>query len=165
MDFETLDPQEVKSSLKEKFDEVDTVLPNIFDELVKINWTPHPALDGKRVKDPDRPEIFFVWGDGYKCHIPNPTTYNNLFNTWSGVMKLDPDELAQIAPGPPLTSGAILARAKDTAPVFLVTNGKKHHIKNPSVMGYCSFNWNAVVIVPPIMLDAIPTGPVIDAGD
>lgn len=165
MDFETLDPQEVKSSLKAKFDDIETALPNLPGDLIKVNWTPHPALDGKRVKDPNEPAIYFVWNDGYKCHIPDPTTYNNLFRSWGGILKLDPEELAQIATGPPLTSGAILARAKDTAPVYLITNGKKHHIKNPNVMEYCWFRWDAVVVVPPIMLDAIPTGPIVDAGD
>ncbi len=160
-----LDPEEVRSSIKTIHEQLDTELPTIAGDLKKVTWTPHPGLDGKRVKDPKYPAIYFVWRDGYKCHIPDPATYNNLFRDWSGVLKVDTEELAQIATGPPLTSGAVLARGKGTAAVFLVTNGRKHHVKNPNVMNYCWFNWSAVVEVPPVMLDFVPTGPVIDAGD
>jgi len=114
--------------------------------------SPRPDLNGLRVKLPNRPEIYLI-DEGYKRHIPNPQTYNNLFRDWSGiVVDIDIDE---IPTGVPITSGAILTRGAGTAEVYLVANNKKRHVFN---MDKYWFSWQRVYIVPRILLNCIPDG-------
>jgi len=118
---------------------------------------PRPDLAGLRVKTPNRPEIYLIDPDGFRRRIPNPQTYNNLFRDWNGVV-VDID-ITQIAESSPLTSGAILARADGTAPVFLISNGVKRWVTSPATMDKYYFNWNRVYVVPGALVDFIPSGP------
>jgi hypothetical protein len=118
--------------------------------------SPRPDLAGLRVKLPNRPEIYLIDPDGYRRWIPNPETYNNLFRDWNGVVT--DINIDQIALGSPLTDGAVLARAVNSAPVYIVSNGMKRWITSPAVMDKYSFNWSRVYTVPHVLVDFIPHG-------
>jgi hypothetical protein len=122
--------------------------------------TPAPAprqdLAGARIEASGSPDIYLVDDDGTARHIPDPTTYSNLFRDSSGIQMVDP---ASVASGPALTSGAYLAIAQETMQdVYLVSNGQKRHVVSPAVMDRFWFNWNTVKPVPQSTLDAISTG-------
>ena len=116
-------------------------------------------LWGLRVKLPNRPEIYLI-DRGYRRWIPNPATYNNLFRDWNGVV-IDIDIL-QIPLGPQISSGAVLAKAVGTAPIYLVDQGTKRWIVSPDVFNRYHFAWGRVYSQPAAIIDPIPVGPAID---
>lgn len=117
---------------------------------------PRPDLNGQRIGNPTTRAIYLVDG-GYRRHIPNPATYDNLFRDWDGVV-WDPN-FSAIPEGTPLSDGATLARTSGTAPVYLISNGVKRWITAPAVMDRYNLSWERVVEVsPPVILDSIPSG-------
>jgi len=118
---------------------------------------PHPELAGQRMKSPAHPAVFLIDPEGYKRWIPNPATYNNLFVDWAGIY-VDADVI-YIDQGPSLSDGAFLAKASNSAAVYLVSNGQKRWITSPAVMNKYYFNWGAINVLPPAYLEAVPTGP------
>jgi hypothetical protein len=129
---------------------------------VKITYAPpatapRPDLAGKRIQAPGTPGIYLIDDDGTARHVPDPTTYNNLFRDWSGIQAVDP---ATVTAGPELTSGAYLATpASGGGAVYLVTNGQKRHVSSPASMDKFWFSWGTVQTVPQATLDALPNGP------
>jgi hypothetical protein len=121
---------------------------------------PRPDLNGLRVKLPGRPEIYLV-DQGYRRWIPNPTTFNNLFRNWNGIV--EEISITSIPQGQNISSGAILARAYGTAPVYLVDQGLKRWITSPAAMDRYNFAWGRIYELPAISLNAIPTGANINA--
>jgi hypothetical protein len=117
---------------------------------------PRPDLAGQRLMAPGQSAIYIVDPNGYLRHIPDPATYNNLFRDWNGVI-IDVN-LIDIAQGPPLTPGAVLALGSGTSPVYLVTNGVKDWITSPAAMDKYYFNWGRVLTVPDVLVDFIPNG-------
>jgi hypothetical protein len=122
------------------------------------NAIPHPGLNGQRVADKSGTDkgLYFIWDGGLKCWVPNPVTYTQIFQDWGGILYLDPDELAQIATGPDMTSGAGIFKSFDADPNFLVSNSQKHYITSPGVLAYCNFR--GAEVVSPVLLDLIPPG-------
>ena len=116
-----------------------------------------PDLAGLRVKLPTQPQIYLIDPSGARRWVPDPTTYNNLFRDWNGVVvHIDINEIFE---GTALTSGAILGRATNAAPVYLISNGVKRWITSPAVMDKYYFNWNRIYVMPPSAIDSIPSGP------
>src|ERR1700675_1641731 len=101
--------------------------------------------------------VFLVDPQGFLRWIPDPVTYNNLFRDWNSIV-VDID-LVNIAVGPALTSGAVLARGSSEAAVYLISNGTKQWITSPAAMDKYDLNWNTVVLVPNALVDSIPGGP------
>jgi hypothetical protein len=130
--------------------------------VVKVGATPQaagprPDLAGLRLKAPNNPAVYVVDPQGFLRWIPDPATYNNLFRDWNSIVT-DVD-LVNIAQGPALTEGAVLALGTGTAPVYLVSNGTKQWITSPAAMDKYDFNWNTIVQVPNVLINSIPTGP------
>lgn len=112
---------------------------------------------GARMKSLANPAVFLIDPEGYKRWIPNAATYNNLFVDWAGI--IENDDVINIYQGPPLSDGAFLAKASNSAAVYLVSNGQKRWITSPAVMNKYYFNWGAIKELPPAYLDAVLTGP------
>lgn len=144
---------------EEQFDSTPPLVTEV-DMSAERGPTPHPALDGRRVKLRGGVTIWFVWRGGYKTHVPDPTVYNNLFRSWDGFVELPADEIANIATGFSL-AGATMVRGRGTSPVYLVARDQKHHVTAPAVMDYCNFKWPTeanLLVVEPIFIDPIPPG-------
>jgi hypothetical protein len=130
---------------------------------------PHPGLNGKRIvlrwqeiKTPEDHAIYFVWGEGLKCVIPDSDTFHDLFPGVEGVIELSRAELNRIASGPALSTGAAIVRGKGQAPNYLVSNSHKHYITSPTVMAYCHFRGPKEI--PRAVIEAIPAAFDIDYG-
>jgi len=121
---------------------------------------PRPDLNGYRMKAPGDPKIYLV-DQGYRRWIPDPTTYNNLFRDWNGIVQ-DP-LILDVPENIPIASGTVLARGSGTAPVYLVEPSGKRWIASPHTMDVYYFSWDRVYNVPPVLLTAIPNGPTISA--
>jgi YVTN family beta-propeller protein len=119
--------------------------------------TPRPDLAGKRIQASGDPAIYLVDDDGTRRHIPDPTTYNNLFRDWTGIQAID---VSTVTSGPELTSGAYLAwHGVAGDPVYFITNGQKRRIASPTVMDKFWFDSSKVRTVSQSTLDALPNGP------
>lgn len=118
---------------------------------------PRVELAGARVKLPTRSEIYVIDPNGYRRWIPDPDTYNNLFRDWNGVIiDLDINDIPAAAP---LTSGAVLMRASNAAPVYIVSNGIKRWITSPAAMDKYYFNWARIYVLPSVVVDSVQRGP------
>jgi hypothetical protein len=117
---------------------------------------PRPDLSGLRLIAPNGGAIYLVDPHGYLRLIPDPTTYYNLFRDLNGIVT-DVD-LINIAMGPPLTSGALLAQGVGTLAIYLVSNGSKQLVTSPAAMDKYYFNYNTVAHVPYILVEYIPSG-------
>lgn len=122
--------------------------------------TPNPGFDGKRIVQKGGGPVYFVWRGGYKCHIPDPTTYGNLFTTWGNILELGKDQIDQIATGEPLTEGSAMGQGGGT--VYMFTNGKKHGVTSPAVMTYCQLNYG--IAYPNVIVNSVPDGIIINYG-
>jgi hypothetical protein len=134
-----------------------TAVPQVKISYSLVAARPDPELAGARIEAAGGPDIYLVDDDGTKRHIPDPTTYNNLFRDWTGIKVVD---TYAISSGPALTSGAYLGWdgvAGD--PIYLVSNGQKRHITSPTVMDKFWFDPTKVRTVPQSTLDALPNGP------
>lgn len=121
---------------------------------------PRPDLDGYRLKAPGDPRIYLA-DQGFRRWIPDPTTYNNLFRDWNGIVQ-DP-LIYDVPEGLQLASGTVLARGSGTAPVYLVEPGSKRWIASPHTMDVYYFSWDRIYVVPPVLLAGIPNGATISA--
>ena len=115
-----------------------------------------PDLSGLRIKSPTDTAIYLIDPEGYRRHIPNPETYENLFRDWNGIVAdINANDIAR---GPALSSGAVLAKSPGRAEVYLVSNGIKRHIASPAVMDKYYFDGGKVQTMSQSVLDSIPTG-------
>jgi hypothetical protein len=135
-----------------------------FETLVGVkadaSGAPRPDLNGYRLKGPGNPKIYLV-DQGYRRWIPDPTTYNNLFRDWNGIVE-DP-LIYDVPEGLQFASGTVLARGSGTAPVYLVEPGSKRWIVDPHTMDVYYFSWDRIYNVPPVLLAGIANGPNIAA--
>jgi 3-mercaptopyruvate sulfurtransferase SseA len=117
---------------------------------------PRPDLNGARVKDPNRAEIWLV-DEGRRRWIPDPSTYNNLFRDWNGIRQ--DLNVYDISTGLDISRGAWLGRRTGTPEVYLVSNNVKRWITSPAVMDKYHFAWQRVREVPREQLDRVQNGP------
>ena len=109
-------------------------------------------------KSPVNAAVYLVL-DGCKMHVPNPSTYNNLFNSWDCVEENSLADAVCICPDGALSDGAILAVQNGGGAVYLVSNGEKRHITSPATFENFCFDWAKIAsVVQAILLDSIPTG-------
>ena len=121
-----------------------------------ITPQPMPELNGLLLQLPGAPQVYLVL-NGFRCWIPDPTTFNNLFVPGATVY-LDIN-IGVVSEGPAITSGAVLAQAAGSPTIYLVTNGVKMAIPSPEIFNRYQFNWNTVQVVAPVLINFIPNGP------
>jgi len=115
----------------------------------------HPELNGARLQQVGRPEVYLVL-DGTRHWIPNPDTYNQLFRDWNGIQQVI--DITNIDEGAAITDRAVLMRAPNTAPVYLVSNGVKRWVTSPQAMDKYYLDWNKIQAVPQVVVNSVPTG-------
>lgn len=115
---------------------------------------PFPQFNGFRIKRPGDPRIWLI-DRGLKRHIPNESTFNNLFRNWSYREVLDIDA---IQTGPPISNGAFLGRAIGEVAVFLFDQHEKRHIVNEATMDKYNLNWGRICSLPKLVVEMTATG-------
>ena len=114
---------------------------------------PHPEVNGDLLKLPNTDPIYSVI-DGYRCHVPDRQTFNNLF---TGSATPEP-LLKVVSEGHPLSVGAMLVRAKGDEKVYLLSNGVKRWIPSRDIFNLYHFNAAGITDFPAIVVNSIPTG-------
>ena len=117
---------------------------------------PMPELNGLLLQLPGAPQIYLVL-NGFRCWVPDPQTLANLFVSNPSIFQ--DINIGVVAQGPALTSGAVLAEANGSAPVYLVTNGVKMWIPTPDIFNRYQFKQASIQVVAPVLIDFIPSGP------
>ncbi|WP_413812556.1 hypothetical protein [Streptomyces sp. OE57] len=120
----------------------------------------HPELNGYRIKTVNSAAVYLVL-DGKRRGIPNEATYFNLFRSWDGIQNVI--DIDSIDDGGNLSDGAMLAKSPSSATVYLVSNGVKRGITSAAVFDKYSFDWDKIVTVSAVVLDAVPNGAVISS--
>jgi hypothetical protein len=113
-----------------------------------------PDLACLRVKSPATAHVYLIDPWGFKRWIPNASTYENLFYGWNGIhVDLNVNDISD---GAPLSDDAHLAKATDSQPVYLLSNGCKSWISSPGVMTNCNFDWQKIRTYAPVVINSIP---------
>lgn len=94
--------------------------------------------DGTLLKLPDSPKIYVVT-DGQKKWISTPEVFEQLGYHWTAVVIITPEQLAALP-----DSEDNLIRAKGDYKVYLIVNGVKRHIPNPTIFLDYGFAWEDV---------------------
>lgn len=85
---------------------------------------------------------------GYARWIPNPTTYNNLFKSWSIIQTWPASYMrtmkAEGRIGRPITNGATLVKSNRQATVYFRVDGRKLPIADPTTFNHYGFNWRKI---------------------
>ena len=124
-----------------------------------VTPAPAPQLNGTLQQEPNTAPVYSVI-NGLLCWIPDLLTISNLIAPGATITQ-NPN-LAEIAVGTPLTSGAVLVKGDVDESVYLVSNAVKMWIPSPTIFGNYQFNWAKVVVVPQIVINSIPDGPQLD---
>jgi hypothetical protein len=123
---------------------------------VGVTPEPMPQLNGLQLQLPGAAPVYLVL-NSFRCWIPDPTTYQNLFVPGATVV---PDiNIGVVSEGPAITSGAVLLQGSASPQVYLITNGVKMWIPSPAIFTRYQFNAAKILVVPQIVINSIPTGP------
>jgi|SRR5947209_1453564 len=124
---------------------------------------PRPELAGCKVRITGKTPIYVIDRKGYRRLVPFPLTFMNLFHDGAVFQGLLVSEaVGQIAEGPALDDGAILVRGLHSEDIYFIDRGKKRLIRGRQVMEKYDFSEAGVVVVPQVLVDAIPAGEVWD---
>jgi hypothetical protein len=114
-----------------------------------------PELNGVRARIQGEDDVYLI-DEGRKRLIPDRETYNTLFMDWGGIvqnLRLD-----EIETGPPISTGAVLARVAGQSAIWLIDRGHKRRVGgHPEIMDKYRFKWPPVEL-PPVVVECIPTG-------
>lgn len=116
---------------------------------------PHRELDGIRVEVFSTGAVYLMM-HGQLRWIPSTEIYNRLFVNWNGIFQillLDGFDI-----GPPLGGDARLIET-EIGTVYLLCDGKKHHVSNPATLARYHFDLRKAVEVPSFVAALIPNGP------
>ena len=120
---------------------------------------PRPELAGSKVRVAGRTPIYVIDRLGYRRLIPFPLTFMNLFkdeSVFQGVVVAS--SVADIPEGPALDEGALLVRGRCSERIYLLDQGRKCPISSQAIMDKYDFDEESVVVVPQILIDAVPEG-------
>ena len=119
----------------------------------------YPELAGYKVRMTGQTPIHVIDRNGYRRLVPFPHTFMHLFKDAAVIQgTLVSDLVTEIAEGPSLDDGAILIRGMSSERIYLLDRGKKRLITSHIIMDKYDFNEDAVVVVPQILIDSVPTG-------
>jgi len=124
---------------------------------------PRPELAGCKVRITGKTPIYVIDRQGYRRLVPFPLTFMNLFHACAVFQGLLVSEsVSQIAEGPALEESTILVRGMHSEDIYLIDRGQKRLVRSRRAMDKYDFNEASAVVVPQVLVDAIPTGEVWD---
>ena len=121
--------------------------------------TPRPELAGCKVRVKGTTPIYVIDRCGYRRLVPFPFTFMNLFkdaSVFEGL--LVSSTVSDIAEGRALDENSILVRGISSETIYLLDSGTKRPISSRRIMDKYDFDERAVVVVPQVLIDAVPQG-------
>jgi len=119
---------------------------------------PVPALNGRLLKHPDRPEVYLVV-NGFRRHVLNQKTMDSLF---VGGRVVDKEPLIDfISLGEAIASGALTVKGDATGAHgdrwYFLPGQYKMYIGTTTISS--QYQFRAVTVLPQVVIDSIPEGP------
>jgi len=120
-------------------------------------WKRRIRLRQCNVYKGDRSAAQYLYLDGKCMHIQSWNTIYNLYgrNVYRTISQSDMNSCRKTHA---IRGTAWLARGKGTHPVYVIFNGRKHHVKTGRTMSRCRFLWSKVVVVPRRFLNHFSNG-------
>jgi hypothetical protein len=116
-------------------------------------------------------DAIYVIQDGRKHHIPDADTFNALGFAWDQVRDVDRHTFNNVPTGRPIDPvGAPFSRLEEGSlirlhgqdAIYVIQDGRKHHIPDAVTFNALGFNWNQVRDVDRQTFNSVPTGRDID---
>merc|ERR1712142_883252 len=104
----------------------------------------------------------YLYLDGKCMHIQSDKTIYNLYGK-NVYRTINQNYMNSCRKTHAIRGGAWLARGSGTHPVYVIFNGRKHHVRNPRTMSRCRFLWSKIVVVPSWLLRHFHNGRSISA--
>jgi len=104
----------------------------------------------------------YLFLDGKCRHIQSANTVHSLYGR-DVCRTISQRDMNSCRKTDPIRGTAWLAREKGSHPVYVIFNGRKHHVDSPRTMSRCRFLWSKVVVVPRWLLNQFPYGRTIRA--
>lgn len=123
----------------ESEEETTTEIETITEETTEITTTASTHNDGTLIKSADSDKIYVI-KRGKKVWIPTWDAFVGGGYLMSDVQTVAAAEIDSTAP-------AQLIKSADSPKVYLIENGKKRHINDPTVFANSGYSWNNVVTV------------------
>eukprot|EP01084_Bolivina_argentea_P299364 516022_1 len=118
-----------------------------------------PCVEGQKLHNTDTGSIYLCL-DRKLRGIPNPTTFNNLFNSWS-YTDIVGATFNLYAEGPALVDGAVLFTGSSHHVYLTDDEGsgviKKRWIAGTAAFNKYDFNWGQIKTIPDSIVNGIPT--------
>jgi len=149
------DIENAKSSFENDDDVEDTI--NIMEvPRRRISWKQCGVYKGHR--SPAQ----YLFLDGKCQHIQSWNTVYNLYgrNVYRTISQSDMNSCRKTHS---IRGRAWLARGRGSHPVYVIFNGRKHHVSSPRTMSRCRFRWSKVRVVPRWFLNRYANGRTIRA--
>lgn len=104
--------------------------------------------DGTLIKGPG-PEVYLI-ENGKRRHISLPVLFDKLNLEWNKVLQVSQTELLAHPLGEKiLLPDNVLVKEKNSPPVYLIKNSKRHWIKSINVFKQLGFNWKDIIVLEP----------------
>lgn len=94
-------------------------------------------LDGSLVRAYNTPQVYLIL-EGKRCHIPNSTVYDILFEDWNSIHNIEKSFLETMPLGDSLSHDACLIENADGI-IYLCSNGEKRRIRSVSDFNQAGF--------------------------
>ena len=119
-------------------------------------YTLREDLNGLRLAAPGSNDVWVMF-DGRRHRVASPGVYQALFSSADDLILSE--EIPTIAMGPELNDGTCLVRGIGSHAIFLLTGApptiRKYHVPTYESFTDFGFNENAVLDVPPLLLEAV----------
>ena len=112
--------------------------------LILRRWR-HPH--GKLIRGRSDSRVYFVEGD-LRRHVVSADAFARAGLDWGDVSVVDDEDVDVYADGSPFgyEDGEII---KGSGPeVFVITNGKRRHVKDPDAFARLGYDWNNLIVIP-----------------
>eukprot|EP01083_Nonionella_stella_P260507 888167_1 len=119
----------------------------------------HPCVEGQKLRNSDNGAIYLCL-DRELRHIPNPDTFNNLFNSWT-YTNVVTATISLYDQGNALVNGAELFKGSGPEVYLRDDRGqgiKKRWIISPPAFNKYDFNWGTIKKYPDWVVNLVPTG-------
>ena len=118
-------------------------------------WYPEDIYNGQRRYDPNTGAVYLV-DRGLLRHIPEVSTYDNLFVDWSGFVNIS--GTADFVLGTDVSTDAYLAKEYGKPEVYLVESNLKRHITSAPLFEAYNFDWIEIEPLASDELSSVPAG-------
>jgi len=149
------DIDNAKSSFEN--DDVDETINMMEVPRRRISWRQCAVYKGHRSYE------LYLFLDGKCRHIQSVNTVHSLYGRSVYYRTISQSDMNSCRKTVPIRGTAWLAREKGSHPVYVIFNGRKHHVSSPRTMSRCRFLWSKVVVVPRWWLNLLSNGRTIRA--